>query len=134
MLALTFQIGQESIGLDIRRVGSDPAVKLQPHGSADWLAECSSIAARIPVVDLAPAHGPGRMPAPLEQPNHLAAHFRRRSAGQLFGLLAGQVADLRGSRSQPSCPQESDARRTWGTWWRTGRACCDCSIRTGFLR
>lgn len=93
MLVLTFQIGHESVALDIRRVREVvPRVRLRPlSGGADWLAGVFVYRGRvIPVVDLHKLAGLGECPPHLSSRIILVPH-----GDSLLGLLATQVADLR---------------------------------------
>ena len=98
MLALTFQIGTESVALDIRRVREViPRVRLRTTiGSPDWFPGVFVYRGRvIPVVDL------HRLTGHMECPPHLSSRIVllpvRIAPGRefLLGLLAAQVADLR---------------------------------------
>ncbi len=93
MLVLTFQIGHEPVGLDIRRVREVvPRVRLRPlSGGAEWLAGVFVYRGRvIPVVDLHRLAGHGECPMHLSSRIILVPHGEN-----LLGLLATQVADLR---------------------------------------
>jgi chemotaxis-related protein WspB len=93
MLVLTFQIGHEPVGLDIRLVREVvPRVKLRPlSGGAEWLAGVFVYRGRvIPVVDLHRLAGHGECPTHLSSRIILVPH-----GDGLLGLLATQVADLR---------------------------------------
>lgn len=95
MLLLTFQIGPEKVGLDIRRVREViPQVRLQAiAGAPAWLAGAFVYHGRIvPVVDLhrLAGHGPC--------PQHLSSRIillPLADSDHLHGILAAQVADLR---------------------------------------
>src|SRR5437763_5879965 len=97
MLALTFQIGEEKLALDIRRVREVvPRVRLRPVGGApDWLAGVFVYRGEVvPVIDLHRLAGAG------ECPGHLSSRIvlvpQPRPGGErLLGLLATQVADIR---------------------------------------
>jgi chemotaxis-related protein WspB len=94
MLVLTFQVGPDAVGLDIRRVREViPRVRLRPlTGGPGWLAGVFVYRGRvIPVVDLPRLAGHG------ECPPHLSSRIVLVPVGddRLIGLLAGQVADLR---------------------------------------
>ncbi len=96
MLALTFQIGNDRMALDIRRVVEVvPRVRLQrPALSPPWLAGLFVCRGRVvPVVDLYQLSGLG------ECPPHLSSRIilieTRGASGRWIGLLAAQVAEVR---------------------------------------
>ena len=94
MLLLTFRVGPEPMGLDIRRVREViPWVRLQPlTGQPTWLAGAFVYHGRIvPVIDLHRLTGHG------ECPMHLSSRIilLPLEGDRLVGLLAAQVADLR---------------------------------------
>src|SRR4051794_17056636 len=97
MLVLTFQIGNDRLALDTRRVREVvPRVQLdRPAGSPAWLAGMFVYRGRVvPVVDLHRLLGAG------ECPQHLSSRIilvplSRPDGEILIGLLAAQVADIR---------------------------------------
>jgi chemotaxis signal transduction protein len=94
MLLLTFKVGPESVGLDIRRVREViPWVALQPlNGQPAWLAGSFVYHGRIvPVIDLFRLTGRGDCPI------HLSSRIilLPLEGDGLFGILAAQVAELR---------------------------------------
>jgi chemotaxis-related protein WspB len=94
MLVLTFQIGNDRLALDIRRVREVvPRVQLERiAASPPWLAGVFVYRGRaVPVLDLARLLG-----AP-ECPPHLSSRIILVPVGKpetLLGLLAAQVADI----------------------------------------
>jgi chemotaxis-related protein WspB len=97
MLVLTFQIGNNRLALDVRRVREVvPRVRLQPVGSAPpWLAGVFIYRGGVvPVIDLHRLLGAGDCPPHLSTRIILVSHVHA-SAEQLVGLLATQVADIR---------------------------------------
>jgi chemotaxis-related protein WspB len=109
MLVLTFQIGNDRLALDIRRVREVvPRVQLdRPAGSPAWLAGMFVYRGRVvPVIDLHRLLGAGECPPHLSSRIILVplgvCSIAPRSAGtpqeedeHLVGLLAAQVADVR---------------------------------------
>ncbi len=94
MLALTFQVGPDTVGLDIGRVLEViPRVRLRPlTGSPPWMAGVFVYHGQVvPVIDLPKMAGFG------ECPSHLSSRIILIPLGleRLVGLLATQVADLR---------------------------------------
>jgi chemotaxis-related protein WspB len=95
MLALTFQIGDEKLALDIRRVREVvPRVRLQRvSGAPDWHAGVFVYRGEVvPVVDL------HRLAGAEPCPEHLSSRIILISPNQSqrwVGLLASQVADTR---------------------------------------
>jgi chemotaxis-related protein WspB len=97
MLALTFQIGQERLALDVRRITEVvPRVRLeQPAGAAYWLAGLFVYRGQVvPVIDLHRLVGLGECPPHLRSRIILVPHSRD-GEGRFIGLLAAQVADVR---------------------------------------
>jgi chemotaxis-related protein WspB len=95
MLALTFNIGKDRLALDSRHVHEVvPSVPLQPlTGGPPWLAGAFVYRGHVvPVLDLHRLAGAGECPAYLSSRIILV---NAASQGQLVGLLAAQVADLR---------------------------------------
>jgi chemotaxis-related protein WspB len=93
MLVLTFQIGNDRLALDIRKVREVvPRVQLErPAGSPAWLAGMFVYRGRVvPVLDLHRLAGAGECPPHLSSRIILVPQH-----GRLLGLLAAQVADLR---------------------------------------
>jgi len=95
MLALTFQIGEEKLALDIRRVREVvPRVRLRRvSGAPDWHAGVFVYRGEVvPVVDL------HRLAGAEPCPEHLSSRIILITPNQsqrLVGLLASQVADTR---------------------------------------
>ena len=94
MLLLTFKVGPEPVGLDIRRVREViPWVRLQPlTGQPNWIAGVFVYQGLIvPVIDLFRLTGNG------ECPLHLSSRIilLPLEGERLFGILAAQVANLR---------------------------------------
>ena len=115
MLVLTFQVGAEPVGLDIRRVREViPRVRLQPlTGSPAWLAGVFVYRGRvIPVVDLHRLAGHGECPLHLSSRIILLPIDGDSSHAHLMGLLAGQVADLREVTVRPVCFDGSTTTET----------------------
>ena len=99
MLVLTFQIGDNRLALDIRRVREVvPRVELRrsPNGPA-WLAGLFVYRGRaVPVVDLHQLLGAGECPHHLSSRIILVPQVHAETGEEsLLGLLAAQVADLR---------------------------------------
>jgi chemotaxis-related protein WspB len=97
MLALTFQVGDTCLALDVRRVHEVvPRVRLQAVASGPpWLAGVFVYRGDVvPVIDLHRLIGSGVCPAHLSARIILVPHLL---AGEqrLIGLLAAQVADVR---------------------------------------
>ena len=98
MLVLTFQIGPEAVGLDIRRVREVvPRVRLRPlTGSPAWLPGVFVYRGQvIPVVDLPLFAGHEACPPHLSSRIVLVPIGADEANLTLVGLLAAQVADLR---------------------------------------
>ena len=95
MLYLIFQVGDQRLALDVRRVREVvPRVPLQrPPTAPPWHAGVFVYrGAVVPVVDLHRAMGAG------ECPEHLSSRIilvERAGGGALVGLLAAQVVDVR---------------------------------------
>ena len=100
MLALTFQIGDNRLALDIRRVREVvPRVELSRAANAPaWLAgELVYRGRPVPVLDLHAMLGAGQCPA------HLSSRIILVPNGDgLLGLLAAQVADIRDIEPGPA--------------------------------
>ena len=98
MLVLTFQIGDNRLALDIRRVREVvPRVELKrsPTGPA-WLAGLFVYRGQaVPVVDLHRLLGGGECPPHLSSRIILVPRVDADGTESLLGLLAAQVADLR---------------------------------------
>jgi len=97
MLALTFQIGQDRVALDIRGVHEVvPRVRLhRPATGPAWLAGLFVYrGSPVPVIDLHRLVGAGDCPLHLSSRIILVPRPGS-TTGQLLGLLAAQVADLR---------------------------------------
>ncbi|MBX7103884.1 MAG: chemotaxis protein CheW [Gemmataceae bacterium] len=98
MLVLAFQVGSESVGLDIRRVHAVvPRVRLQPvSGSPAWLAGAFVYrGVMVPVVDLCQLIGAGECPPELSSRIVLIHRDDSSGTANLLGLLAAHVADIR---------------------------------------
>ncbi|QEL13538.1 chemotaxis protein CheW [Limnoglobus roseus] len=98
MLLLTFQIGPEAVGLDIRRVREViPRVRLQrPTGGPAWLAGVFVYHGRVvPVIDLHQLAGHAPCPHHLSSRIILLPVAGDAAGEHLYGILAAQVADLR---------------------------------------
>lgn len=115
MLVLTFQIGNDRLALDIRRIHEVvPRVQLQRMaGSPPWLAGLFVYRGRVvPVLDLHRLLGAG------ECPPHLSSRIilvpltsdEENAPPPMLGLLAAHVADIR----EISAPRAAPARRTPG--------------------
>jgi chemotaxis-related protein WspB len=94
MLLLTFKVGPEPVGLDIRRVREViPWVRLQAlTGQPNWIAGAFVYQGQVvPVIDLYRLTGNG------ECPLHLSSRIilLPLEGERLFGILAAQVANLR---------------------------------------
>ena len=98
MLVLTFQIGDNRLALDIRRVREVvPRVELKRSltGPA-WLAGLFVYRGQaVPVVDLHRLLGGGECPHHLSSRIILVPRVDAEGTESLLGLLAAQVADLR---------------------------------------
>ncbi len=97
MLFLTFQIGDQRLALDVRRVREVvPRVPLQrPPLAPEWLAGMFVYrGAAVPVVDLHRLMRTGDCPAHLSSRIILTARSAE-SGEALIGLLAAQVVDVR---------------------------------------
>jgi chemotaxis-related protein WspB len=102
MLVLTFQVGPYRLALDIARIVEVvPRVRLQPvAGGPAWLAgEFVYRGQVVPVVDLHRLLGSG------ECPPHLSSRIilTPLRGGQLAGLLAAQVAEIRECEGKRTC-------------------------------
>jgi len=98
MIALTFQIGDEKLALDIRRVCEVvPRVRLRTvSGAPAWHAGLFVYRGEVvPVVDLHRLAGAEPCPPHLSSRIILIAPQRDSGDGRLIGLLASQVADTR---------------------------------------
>jgi chemotaxis-related protein WspB len=105
MLVLTFQVGDDRLALDIRRVREVvPRVRLERGaGSPPWLAGMFVYRGRpVPVLDLHRLLGAGECPPHLSSRIILVPLGPEGGAETLVGLLAAQVADIR--EVQPSGP------------------------------
>jgi chemotaxis-related protein WspB len=108
MLVLAFQVGSESVGLDIRRVHAVvPRVRLQPvSGSPPWLAGAFVYRGEmVPVVDLCQLVGAIECPAELSSRIVLIHHDSAAGGTSLLGLLAAHVADIREVDAGRAAPQ-----------------------------
>ena len=107
MLVLTFQVGEERLALDVRRIQEIvPWVRLQPVACGpSWLAGIFIYRGQIvPVVDLHRLRGAGECPIHLSTRIILVPHLLD-GQERLVGLLAAQVADVR--EMQPPSPAAS---------------------------
>jgi|YNPBryunderm2012_1023409.scaffolds.fasta_scaffold09827_2 chemotaxis-related protein WspB len=98
MLVLTFQIGPETVGLDIQYVREViPRVRLQPLIHApSWLSGVFFYRGRvIPVVDVNCLAGYDTTPEHLSSRIILVSNRDTCQNDSLWGLLAAQVAELR---------------------------------------
>jgi chemotaxis-related protein WspB len=98
MLALTFQIGDEKLALDIRRVREVvPRVRLRSvSGAPAWYAGVFVYRGEVvPVVDLHLLAKAEPCPPHLSSRMILIAPRRESGDARLIGLLASQVADTR---------------------------------------
>src|SRR5580698_5453511 len=97
MLALIFQVGQDKVAVDVRRVREVvPRVRLSViNGGPSWMAGIFVYHGRVvPVVDLYRLTGAG------ECPPHLSSRiilfpYPLNAQESLVGLLATQVAEIR---------------------------------------
>jgi chemotaxis-related protein WspB len=97
MLVLTFQVGNERLALDVRRIQEIiPCVRLQPVAcSPPWLAGVFIYRGNVvPVVDLHRLLGGGEYPANLST-RILLVPLTPNGRERLVGLLAAQVIDVR---------------------------------------
>src|SRR5437868_3285926 len=97
MLVLTFQVGQERLALDVRRIIEVvPRVRLQrPAGAPEWLAGLFVYRGFVlPVIDLHSLAAAGPCPPCLSSRIIIVPHFWQ-GEQRLLGLLAAQVADVR---------------------------------------
>jgi chemotaxis-related protein WspB len=97
MLALTFQIGQDRLALDVRHITEVvPRVRLsQPAGGPAWLAGLFVYRSQVvPVIDLHRLTGAGPCPPHLSSRIIIVPH-RWQGAERLVGLLAAGVAEIR---------------------------------------
>jgi chemotaxis-related protein WspB len=97
MLALTFQIGPHRLALDTRCVKEVvPRVHLRQVASAPaWLAGVFVYRGRVvPVIDLHRLVGAGECP-PLLSSRIILVQHSGSDCGELLGLLAAQVAEVR---------------------------------------
>ena len=107
MLVVTFQVGNERLALDVRRVHEIvPYARLQSVAcSPPWLAGVFIYRGRIvPVIDLHRLLGVGDCPVQLSTRIILVPH-RVDGQERLVGLLAARVADVR--EMQPPSPTAS---------------------------
>lgn len=98
MLVLTFQIGDDTLAIDIRRVREVvPRVRLaHVQGSPEWHAGVFVYRGEVvPVVDLHLLAGVGACPPHLSSRIILVAPQQASGNERLIGLLAAQVADTR---------------------------------------
>ncbi len=117
MLVLMFQIGDNRLALDIRRVREVvPRVHLdRPTMAPDWLAGLFVYRGHpVPVLDLHHLLGAGECPPHLSSRIILVPLEREGGDERLIGLLAAQVADIReinaNAPSMPSLDSSSQAR------------------------
>lgn len=98
MLALMFQVGDDQLALDVRRVRQViPRVPLsQPSGGPPWLAGVLIYrGAPLPVVDLFRLYGVGQCPVRLSSRIIVVSAPEAAPGDGLIGLLATEVSDLR---------------------------------------
>ncbi len=98
MLVLTFQVSNEAMAVDIRRVREVvPRVQLQiVRGAPDWMAGVFIYRGIvIPTIDLYRLAGAGECPLHLSSRIILVTQPALNGREQIFGLLAAQVADIR---------------------------------------
>jgi chemotaxis-related protein WspB len=98
MLVLTFQVSNEAMAVDIRRVREVvPRVQLQAvRGAPDWLAGVFIYRGIvIPTIDLYRLAGAGECPLHLSSRIILVTQPGSDGREQVFGLLAAHVADIR---------------------------------------
>lgn len=123
MLVLTFQVGPETLALDIRRVREVvPRVQLRPvSGAPGYLAGVFVYRGQIvPVIDLHRFVGAGECPVHLSSRIILVPHPRAPQE-RLLGLLAAQVADIRDLRPQDEPQQLASGRTDLGPVVADGR-------------
>jgi chemotaxis-related protein WspB len=104
MLVLTFQVGEERLALDVRRIQEIiPWVRLQPLACGpSWLAGIFIYRGQIvPVIDLHRVRGTGECPVHLSTRIILVPHLLN-GQKRLVGLLAANVAEVR--EMQPPSP------------------------------
>jgi chemotaxis-related protein WspB len=97
MLALIFQVGQEKVAVDVRRVREVvPRVRLSAvTGGPDWMAGVFVYRGRVvPVVDLHKLTGAGECPLHLSS-RIILFPWPLDAPESLVGLLATQVAEIR---------------------------------------
>jgi chemotaxis-related protein WspB len=97
MLALTFQVGQDRVAVDVRRVREVvPRVRLSAvNGGPLWIAGVFVYRGRVvPVVDLHALAGAGECPPHLST-RIILLPWPADAPESLVGLLATQVADIR---------------------------------------
>jgi chemotaxis-related protein WspB len=97
MVVLTFEIGQERLALDVRRVREVvPRVRLRPAaGAPAWLAGLFVYRGQVlPVIDLHRLAGAGECPPHLSSRIIVVPH-RHDGEERLVGLLAAAVAEVR---------------------------------------
>lgn len=97
MLVLTFQVGNERLALDVRRIQEViPWARLQPvAGSPSWLAGIFLYRGQIvPVIDLHRLLGVGECPVHLSTRIIVVQHVLN-GQERFVGLLAAKVADVR---------------------------------------
>jgi chemotaxis-related protein WspB len=110
MLVLTFQIGNDRLALDVRRIREVvPRVQLQRVACApSWLAGVFLYRGQVvPVIDLHQLIGAQECPPHLSSRIILAPHVLD-GEERLLGLLAAQVADIRALTP----PSQAPARLT----------------------
>ncbi len=110
MLALTFQIGQEQVAVDVRRISEVvPRVPLaRAAGSPPWLAGTLVYRQHIvPVVDLHVLLGAGECPARLSSRIIVVPWQYSTDRPGWLGLLAASVSEIR--ELQPPSPSASGA-------------------------
>ncbi|MES1213023.1 MAG: chemotaxis protein CheW [Singulisphaera sp.] len=118
MLALTFQIENTRLALDVRRISRVvPRVPLErPAGSPDWLAGVFVYEqAVVPVVDVHRLLGAGDCPHELSS-RIILVPWPRAAAGDQgwLGLLAARVSEIRDVPAPPSDEQSVSDRPELG--------------------
>jgi chemotaxis-related protein WspB len=97
MLALIFQVGQDKVAVDVRRIREVvPRVRLSAvNGGPSWIAGVFVYHGRVvPVVDLHRLTGAGECPPHLSS-RIILFQYPPNAQESLVGLLATQVAEIR---------------------------------------
>ena len=113
MLVLTFQVGDEAMGVDLRRVREVvPRVRLRAVGGApNWMAGVFVYRGTVvPTIDLHRLAGGAECPLHLSSRIILVPTHTTDGVERLLGLLATQVADIRtvaaGECRTPDLPRD----------------------------